>query len=110
MRFPWQAQQLKLRGFADYLLILTGTVKRDLILADWSTRDAKEAFADFACGRQNVNITNWKVQGEMCRRLEAHGFDGWFSHHDKSDDRMEFCVFPPRLEKLSCTDRYFLGP
>ena len=106
-----QADRLSILGTADYIQVLTGVVVKDLQLADFKKPGAKEDFAAFAYGSSaNINLKN--VQRLMGDLLKLHGLSGWWSTHDRSDDRYELCVFPPpRLENVVRVTRcYVFGP
>jgi hypothetical protein len=44
-----------------------------------------------------ANIMLQDVQLQMIAVLEALGYDGWISRHDRSDPRVEICLFRPSL-------------
>ncbi len=94
------------RNVADYWSILEGTVTTDLYVADFLEAGQKEAFAGVG-----QNPTNHDVQNEMIRRLRSQGFVGWISRLDRTEGRLELCIFPEYISSsLTITGCYAYGP
>ncbi len=90
-------QRLQLRGMADYVGMKQFRTERDLCLFDLLGSQKKEEFANAVTGRASANIMLHDVQLQMIAVLEALGYDGWISRHDRSDPRVEICLFRPSL-------------
>jgi hypothetical protein len=57
----------------------------------------------------NANILNGSVQEDVIVFLISLGYDGWISCHDRTDDRIEVCLFlPSEMTHVICRDVY--GP
>jgi hypothetical protein len=104
--FCAQVERFQLCNEGDYRSILSGSMAKDLCLADFLADGSKEAFAG-----DGADVKDENVQERMIALLRPLGFEGWISRQNCGDPRLEVCVFAEFVSEVLVIQRgYVYGP